>query len=131
MPVEKIVFEDRDTEEDAIWEGKKEGFDWHLEQARRLLEGPAFAPIRMTLWKPVYNVEKPKAEVSWWDGAYILLTNLLQQLGLAQSVDGAPLVQGVNTFRGDVLQFVSRVLDGDLQELAGGPLFLLLQQYYQ
>eukprot|EP01031_Cornospumella_fuschlensis_P040469 gene40469-49324_t len=77
IPVEKIVFEDRDTEEDAIWEGKKEGFDWHLEQARRLLEGPAFAPIRMTLWKPVYNVEKPKAE----------------QLGLAQSVDGAPLVQ--------------------------------------
>ena len=40
------------------------------------------------------------------------------------------MVQGVNTFRGNVFQFLARVADGDLAQLAGGPLFLLLQDYY-
>ena len=40
------------------------------------------------------------------------------------------MVQGVNTFRGNVFQLLARVADGDLAQLAGGPLFLLLQDYY-
>lgn len=50
---------------------------------------------------------------------------------MSESLDGAPLVQGVNTFKGSPIQLLSRVLDGNLAELAGGPLFLLLQKYYQ
>ena len=52
-------------------------------------------------------------------------------IGIAESLDGAPLVQGVNTFKGSPIQLLSRVIDGNLQELAGGPLFLLLASYYK
>jgi len=45
--------------------------------------------------------------------------------------DGAPMVQGVNTFKGDIFNLLARVADGNLAELAGGPLFLLLQGYYE
>lgn len=109
-----------------------EGFDWHLEQARRLLEGPGFAPLRMTLWQPILQDPKTKKKPpGFFDSSKILLNNAFQILGLAESIDGAPLVQGVNTFKGSPLQLLSRVLDGNLQELAGGPLFLLLHDYYK
>jgi cytochrome P450 len=41
------------------------------------------------------------------------------------------MVQGVNTFKGDIFNLLARVADGNLAELAGGPLFLLLQGYYE
>lgn len=34
------------------WKDNQGGFDWELEKARRFLEGPSFAPLRMTLWQP-------------------------------------------------------------------------------
>ena len=52
-------------------------------------------------------------------------------MNLAKSLDGAPIVQGVNTFKGNPIQLLSRVIDGNLAELAGGPLFLLLNKYYK
>jgi Cytochrome P450 len=107
-----------------------EGFDWHLEHARRMLEGPGFAPLRMTLWQPA--LEKTRKEPpGFFDTSKILINNALQMMGLSKSLDGAPLVQGVNTFKGSPLKLLSRVLDGNLQELAGGPLFLLLHDYYK
>eukprot|EP01035_Chromulina_nebulosa_P018816 gene18816-24586_t len=111
------------------WEGNQNGFDWELEKARRLLEGPGFAPIRMTLWQPTrYTKKIPPPGI--FDQIKILLNNALQMVGLVESLDGAPLVQGVNTFKGSPLHLISRIIDGDLAELAGGPLFLLLQKYY-
>lgn len=110
------------------WEGNKDGFDWELEKARRLIIGPAFSPIRMTPWQPTTNTNKPPG---LFDHSKILLNNALQIMGLAKSIDGAPLVQGVNTFQGDPLTLLSRVIDGNLAEIAGGPLFLLLQKYYK
>ena len=109
-----------------------EGVDWHLEHARRMLEGPGFAPLRMTLWQPAEkDPKKRKQPPGFFDSSKILINNALQMMGLAKSLDGAPLVQGVNTFKGSPLQLLSRVLDGNLQELAGGPLFLLLHEYYE
>ena len=117
------------------WEQGMEGYegvDWHLEQARRMLEGPGFAPLRMTLWQPpAKDLKKIREPPGFWDSSKILMNNALQMMGLAKSLDGAPLVQGVNTFKGSPLQLLSRVLDGNLQELAGGPLFLLLHDYYK
>jgi hypothetical protein len=116
------------------WEGNMEGFDWQLEQARRILEGPSFDPIRMTLWQPIlndYRQQSEKKPPGFYDFTKILINNAFQIMGLADSMDGAPLVQGVNTFKGSPLKFLSRVLDGNLQELAGGPLFLLLHDYYK
>lgn len=121
------------AENDVImeeWEGYMEGFDWQLERARMFFEGPAFAPIRMTLWEPVLTIDKsPKP--TFLNQMKILLNNALQMAGLAESMDGAPLVQIVSTFKGSFLQLLSRVADGNLAELAGGPLFLLLQDYYK
>ena len=121
---------DGDYYDDDHWEGSMDGFDWQLERARRLLEGPSFAPIRMTLWKPTPGDLIP-SRPSGFDFFKIFLNNALQMAGLAQSLDGAPLVQGVNTFKGSPLKLLSKVIDGDLAELAGGPLFLLLQDYYK
>eukprot|EP01040_Poterioochromonas_malhamensis_P003666 gene3666-3917_t len=125
-------------EEEERWEGYQEGFDWQLEQARRLLEGPGFAPLRMTLWQPPTSIKRKSPDGSpvtpqpnFWDHSKILLNNALQMFGLAESLDGAPVVQGVNTFRGSFFQLIARIIDGNLAELAGGPLFLLLQKYYQ
>lgn len=112
------------------WEGYMNGFDWQLEQARRLLEGPGFAPIRMTLWEPILAIENlPRPGPI--DAIRILLNNALSMMGLAESLDGAPVVQIVNNSKGSILQLISRIFDGDLAQLAGGPLFLLLQEYYK
>jgi hypothetical protein len=109
-----------------------EGVDWHLEHARRMLEGPGFAPLRMTLWQPaIKDPKKLREPPGFLDTSKILVNNALQMMGLTKSLDGAPLVQGVNTFKGSPLKLLSRVLDGNLQELAGGPLFLLLHDYYK
>ena len=114
------------------WEGYMEGFDWQLEQARRVLEGPSFAPIRSSLWQPILDEDskQKKSPPGIFDTSKILFNNALQIVGLSESLDGAPLVQGVNTFKGSPFQLLLRVLDGNLQELAGGPLFLLLHDYY-
>ena len=129
---EDSAFADVDDFDDDSWEGSMEGFDWTLEQARRMLEGPGFAPLRMTLWQPVRTLEENgQAAPGFLDAFKILFNNALQMIGLAKSLDGAPLVQGVNTFKGSPLQLLSRVIDGNLQELAGGPLFLLLAGYYE
>lgn len=121
---------DGDFYDDDNWVGNMDGFDWQLERARRLLEGPAFAPIRMTLWKPV-AIDQKRTNPGAWDHFKILLNNALQMVGAAESLDGAPLVQGVNTFKGSPMKLLSKVIDGDLAELAGGPLFLLLNDYYK
>lgn len=118
-----------ELKDETAWDGYMEGFDWELEKARRLLEGPAFAPIRMTLWQPVQ--QKTKKAPGIFDQTKILLNNALQMIGIAESMDGAPLVQGVNTWKGSPISFIQRVIDGNLAELAGGPLFLLLEKYYK
>jgi cytochrome P450 len=71
------------------------------------------------------------SQPGFFDSMRILLNNALQMAGLAESLDGAPLVQIVNTFQGNAWQLLSRIVDGNLAELAGGPLFLLLAQYYK
>eukprot|EP00600_Ochromonadales_sp_CCMP1393_P009817 CAMPEP_0174970684 /NCGR_PEP_ID=MMETSP0004_2-20121128/9537_1 /TAXON_ID=420556 /ORGANISM="Ochromonas sp., Strain CCMP1393" /LENGTH=682 /DNA_ID=CAMNT_0016220477 /DNA_START=207 /DNA_END=2255 /DNA_ORIENTATION=- len=124
------IYSDYIPEElDDSWDGHMDGFDWQLERARRALVDPGFAPLRMTLWQP--DREEVLTEPNFIDNWKILFNNALQILGMAESLDGAPLVQGVNTYRGNPLQFLSRILDGKLTELAGGPLFLLVAKYYE
>ena len=109
-----------------------DGFDidWELEKARRIIEGPAFAPLRMTLWQPPVATVK-RSQPGFLDHARIFVNNALQLVGLAESFDGAPLVQGISSYNGTASAFISRVIDGNLVELAGGPLFLMLEGYYK
>lgn len=118
-----------DDDEEDLWAGAMEGLDWELEKARRALT-PSFAPFSMRLWEPGSEMEdvKPPGLLDNWK---ILLNNALQMMGLAESIDGAPLVQIVNTYKGSFVQLIARIADGDLAELAGGPLFLLVSEYYE
>lgn len=130
--------------EDEIWEGYRDGFDWQLEKARRMLEGPGFSPFSMLLWQPSPKSMEKGGKIGpssiglvlrkppgFFDSSKILFNNALQIFGLAESLDGAPLVQGLDGFNGDALQLVTCVFDGNLAEIAGGPLFLLLRDYYR
>jgi hypothetical protein len=105
--------------------------DWELEKARRIIEGPAFSPLRMSFWRPPEIDGSRRSPPGFLDNAKIFLNNALQLAGLAESFDGAPLVQGISSYNGTLGAFLSRIIDGNLVELAGGPLFLMLQGYYK
>ena len=104
-----------------VYEDDTDGYNCQLEKTRRILEGSAFIPSE--------GLKREKMPLGIYDYAKILLNNACQIIGIAESMDGAPLVQGVNTFKGSPVQLLSRFIDGNLQELAGGPLFLLLHDY--
>lgn len=112
---------------DLDWEGHEYGFDWYLEKARRGLVRDhigGFSPLRMTFWRPTEEAE----ELSPWDAAYIILRNLGQMVGLP-SVDNAP-VAAIDKYTGSWLTFLQKVSNGKLEDLAGGPLFLMLEKYF-
>lgn len=113
--------------EDVGWEGHKHGFDWYLEQARRGLNGDTtgFSPLRMTFWRPQ---EVEVEELSSFDTMYIILRNLGQMVGLP-SVDNAPVAE-IEKYTGSWLTFLQKVTNGRLEDLAGGPLFLMLEKYF-
>lgn len=105
------------------WEGHEYGFDWYLEQARRA-SSSGFAPLRMNFWQPTEKAE----ELSPWDTVYIILRNLGQMVGLP-SVDNAPVAK-IEKYTGSWLTFLQKVSNGRLEDLAGGPLFLMLEKYF-
>jgi hypothetical protein len=112
-----------------IWTGNMDGFDWRLEQARRTLEGSAgFSPFRMDYWRPPAVDTSEIGSVSQWDTAFILLMNVAQKLGWP-SVDGAPVAK-VGSYKGSFFNFLQKVASGRLEDLAGGPLFLMLEKYF-
>ena len=129
------LYEDNDVDTSAVledlaraevgWEGHEYGFDWYLEQARRgMSSGSGFAPLRMNFWQPTEKAE----ELSPWDTVYIILRNLGQMVGLP-SVDNAPVAK-IEKYTGSWLTFLQKVSNGRLEDLAGGPLFLMLEKYF-
>lgn len=121
------VLDDLARQDPAVWEGHEYGFDWYLEKARRGMTGPGgFSPLRMNFWRPA---EEEVEELKPWDSAYIILRNLAQMVGFP-SVDGAPLAK-IETYTGSWLTFLQKVSNGRLEDLAGGPLFLMLEKYFK
>lgn len=129
------LYEDGDIDTSAVledlaraevgWEGHEYGFDWYLERARRgMSSSSGFAPLRMNFWQPT---EKPE-ELSPWNMVYIILRNLGQMVGLP-SVDNAPVAK-IEKYTGSWLTFLQKVSNGRLEDLAGGPLFLMLEKYF-
>lgn len=120
------VLDDLARGEVGGWEGHEYGFDWYLEQARRGMNSgdSGFAPLRMNFWRPTEAAE----ELSPWDTVYIILRNLGQMVGLP-SVDNAPVAK-IEKYTGSWLTFLQKVSNGRLEDLAGGPLFLMLEKYF-
>lgn len=82
--------------------------------------------MRMTFWRPM---EEQPEELTPWDSFYIMLRNLGQIIGLP-SVDNAPVAK-IETYKGSWWTFLQKVSNGRLEDLAGGPLFLMLEKYFR
>lgn len=131
------VFDDHEADKSAVlddlarakldWEGHEYGFDWYLEVARRGMETNrgGFSPLRMSFWRPTEDA----AELSFWDTMYIIIRNLGQLVGLP-SVDNAPVAK-IRGYKGRWVTFLQKVTNGRLEDLAGGPLFLMLEEYFK
>lgn len=76
--------------------------------------------------------EKPPSPVNIMDVGVLVFKNLLNGLGFGPSLGMAAVPNAViQKYEGSFFSFIKGALGGDLQTLAGGPLFLLLAKYYQ
>lgn len=124
---------------------RQKGFDWEVEKARRYFAGLRVREDGSWVKKPSIfdflvsekrfstlgeSLNSPKP-VNLWDVVVLVCTNALAGLGAGPSLGMAAIPDAViQKYEGTFLSFIKGVLGGDLQTLAGGPLFLLLAKYY-
>jgi Cytochrome P450 len=132
------------------------GFDWEMEKARRWVAGLRVRedgrwvvpknygflsnPSRAAVGRRIESststtpaMEDIPKPVQWYDVAKLVTINVLNSLQIFGNLGNmAPVPDAViQKYEGSFLSFLTGVLGGDLQTLAGGPLFLLLAQYYK
>lgn len=118
------------------------GFDWEIEKLRRYFAGlrmrddgswvrqPSMFDFLVSRSRPLPN-EGPRP-VGALDVAKLFAVQMLTSIGLGPALGMAAVPTAViQKYEGSFLSFIKGVLGGDLQTLAGGPLFLLLAKYYQ
>eukprot|EP00579_Thalassiosira_antarctica_P004266 CAMPEP_0201890918 /NCGR_PEP_ID=MMETSP0902-20130614/33197_1 /ASSEMBLY_ACC=CAM_ASM_000551 /TAXON_ID=420261 /ORGANISM="Thalassiosira antarctica, Strain CCMP982" /LENGTH=769 /DNA_ID=CAMNT_0048421911 /DNA_START=173 /DNA_END=2482 /DNA_ORIENTATION=- len=130
----------------------QKGFDWEIEKLRRFSAGlrqqddgswahtPSIFDFLVTLSpSKVVGVDAmgkrytmPPKPVNILDVGVMVTKNLLNGLGFGPSLGMAAVPDAIiQKYEGSFFTFIKGVLGGDLQTLAGGPLFLLLAKYYQ
>lgn len=129
------------------------GFDWEIEKLRR-----HFAGLRQRetdgAWVRTSSIfdflvthtpsavvgvdadgkryEAPPRPVNMLDVGVLITKNVLNGLGFGPTLGMAAVPDAViQKYEGSFFSFIKGVLGGDLQTLAGGPLFLLLAKYYK
>ena len=145
----------------SAWDepSSQRGFDWEIEKVRRFFAGlrrdqstgawvrtPSIfdflvthSPSRVVGYDATANgggigtrYEPPPKPVNPLDVAVLITKNLLNGLGFGPSLGMAAVPNAIiQKYEGSYLTFIRGVLGGDLQTLAGGPLFLLLAKYYK
>lgn len=76
--------------------------------------------------------EAPPKPVNILDVGILVMKNFMSAIGFGPSLGMAAVPDAViQKYEGSFFTFIKGVLGGDLQTLAGGPLFLLLAKYYQ
>jgi hypothetical protein len=126
----------------------QKGFDWEIEKLRRFssglyqLEDGTWAK-RPSIFNFLINksrvasaaarrVDEPPKPVNIFDVGILFATQILSSIGLGPMLGMAAVPDAViQKYEGSFYSFIKGVLGGDLQTLAGGPLFLLLAKYYQ
>ena len=136
----------------SSWDERtQKGFDWEIEKLRRYFAGLRQVEDGTWVRKPsvfdflvthtpsnVVGVdsdsdryEAPPQPVNMVDVAVLVIKNLLNGLGFGPSLGMAAVPDAIiQKYEGSFFSFIKGVLGGDLQTLAGGPLFLLLEKYY-
>ena len=129
----------------------QKGFDWEIEKLRRYFAGlrqrpdgqwvrtPSLFDFLVTNTpKEVVGVtagqsyERPPKPVNVLDVGVLIVKNILNGVGFGPTLGMAAVPNAViQKYEGSFCSFIKGVLGGDLQTLAGGPLFLLLAKYYQ
>jgi hypothetical protein len=106
--------------EDGVWVRKSSIFDFLVQQGRA---------SGVSSRGGIDDAPKP---VNLWDVVILVSTNLLTGMGFGPAFGMAAVPDAViQKYEGSFLTFIKGALGGDLQTLAGGPLFLLLAKYYQ
>jgi len=128
----------------------QKGFDWEMEKLRRFFAGLRMREDGTWVRQPTLfdflvsrtkassneissttNVSPPKA-VTWVDVVILFTVNILASVGFGPALGLAAVPDAIiQKYEGSFFSFIKGVLGGDLQTLAGGPLFLLLEKYYQ
>lgn len=136
----------------SSWDERtQKGFDWEIEKLRRYFAGLRQVEDGTWVRKPsvfdflvthtpsnVVGVdsdsdryEAPPQPVNMVDVAVLVIKNLLNGIGFGPSLGMAAVPDAIiQKYEGSFFSFIKGVLGGDLQTLAGGPLFLLLEKYY-
>ena len=145
---EKIQLLDASTYESELIERwrdptRQTGFDWEIEKARRYFAGlrmredgiwvrkPSFFEFLVSKTRTNVNPLSPRP-VGVTDVAKLFMVSILSQLGLGPLLGMAAVPNAViQKYEGSFFSFIKGVLGGDLQTLAGGPLFLLLAKYFE
>jgi len=130
------------------WEedpAKQRGFDWEIEKARRYFAGLRMRDDGAWVRQPSlfdFLVSRGRVSAVRAQGAplpvnpidviILVATNFLAHIGFGPSLGMAAVPDAViQKYEGSFLSFIKGALGGDLQTLAGGPLFLLLAKYYK
>ncbi len=127
---------------------KQKGFDWEIEKLRRNFAG--LRQMEDGTWvrrqsifdflvnkaefstATVRKLNEPPKPVNLVDVWLLFATNLLSNVGFGDALGMAKVPNAViQKYEGSFFSFIKGALGGDLQTLAGGPLFLLLAKYYQ
>jgi cytochrome P450 family 97 subfamily B polypeptide 3 len=124
---------------------KQKGFDWEIEKLRRYFAGLRMRDDGAWVRQPSFfeflvnksymnsgssrNAPQP---VGMMDVIQLTVTNLLSAVGFGPALGMAAVPTAViQKYEGSWISFIKGVLGGDLQTLAGGPLFLLLAKYFE
>lgn len=131
------------------WEddpSRQTGFDWEIEKLRRFFAGlrmredgtwvrqPSFFDFLVTKARvstEASNSRLSPRPVNMMDVGILVISNLLNNLGFGPALGMAAVPDAIiQKYEGSFFSFIKGVLGGDLQTLAGGPLFLLLAKYF-
>jgi len=122
---------------------RQKGFDWEIEKLRRFAAGLRMRDDGAWVKKPSlfeFLVSKHRinngsmtgpSPVNSMDVAFLFAINILSVVGLGPAFGMTNVPTAViQKYEGSFFSFITGVLGGDLQTLAGGPLFLLLNKYF-
>lgn len=125
----------------------QKGFDWEIEKMRRSFAGLQQSDDGTWVRRPSFfdflvnesrfstatarSLDEPPKPVNLYDVVILFATNFLSNIGFGPALGMAAVPDAViQKYEGSFFEFIKGALGGDLQTLAGGPLFLLLAKYY-